>query len=520
MLRNRALMVILAAAVAGGLLLSAVSAILKRHVTDLNELWNAHHTVAQARQDELVQLRKSFGYGGFIHHFKNYVIRRDDRYVPLIEQSFLEAQSAVQALELHNISNENRLALQTLNLVLADYNQKYHLAQDILRADPDISVPDLDARVRVDDAPAYNALDVLSKSLSAELNRVREETNRQFNLANQRILLYQFIVMPLVYLGVIGCIVYLLKTNNAYVKLKAIFASTPDALVVINEQGRIIEYNNNALEVFGYTDAEFRQLNIDDLVPDGSALHHQKIRQTHIREVIRPGLQSGKFQDVMGMSRSNTEFQAKTKQGLIPVEVELTGFYAGRQLRILASVRDLTHKKKLEFAANNDGLTGLANRRSAELMLNKELARAKRYKRNLSVVLLDLDFFKAINDRYGHNVGDEALIAVAKVLSSHVRASDMASRFGGEEFLLIYPETDLDVTFTLAESIRRDIEALKVPPIERITASIGVSVYRGNENINTIDLLLKQADKALYQAKEHGRNQVCSRDGEDEGQHV
>ena len=230
--------------------------------------------------------------------------------------------------------------------------------------------------------------------------------------------------------------------------------------------------------------------------------------------------ESGKFQDVMGMSRSNTEFQAKTKQGLIPVEVELTGFYAGRQLRILASVRDLTHKKKLEFAANNDGLTGLANRRSAELMLNKELARAKRYKRNLSVVLLDLDFFKAINDRYGHNVGDEALIAVAKVLSSHVRASDMAARFGGEEFLLIYPETDLDVTFTLAESIRRDIEALKVPPIERITASIGVSVYRGNENVNTIDLLLKQADKALYQAKEHGRNQVCSRDGEDEGQRV
>ena len=175
---------------------------------------------------------------------------------------------------------------------------------------------------------------------------------------------------------------------------------------------------------------------------------------------------------------------------------------------------------KLKQEANFDSLSQLLNRRAFSLIGQALFSASQRYKHSLSVVLLDIDDFKKVNHVHGQSVGDEVIKMVAQTLRDCVRRCDYVARFGGEEFLLIYPETDLDVTFTLAESIRRDIEALKVPPIERITASIGVSVYRGNENINTIDLLLKQADKALYQAKEHGRNQVCSRDGEDEGQHV
>ncbi len=512
MLRNRPLLAIALTALVVSFLLLYIHTNLKQQITQVQELWTGHYQVALKREEQLNVLRKSFGYGGFIHYFKNYLLRQDPNYIPAIDRSLVVAESSIE--NLHSIldSDAHQNALQELSLVVLQYKKNYALLRQLMESEPKLSITELDQRVRVDDTPAYVALQTLASSFATDLESVKGETEKQLKRAHNRLQIYQFLVMPIIYLAAIICMVYLLRTNKANTKLRAILASTPDALVVIDEMGRIQEFNDNALTMFGYSAAAFRKLCIDDLVPEGSARHHRSLRNQYIDSAIKPGLQKGRFNDVMGVSRNKKEFSAKTIKGeLIPVEVELSAFYEGNHLRILAVVKNLTQKKKLEVAANTDVLTGLANRRSAEAMLNKELTRAKRYRRDLAVIMLDLDHFKRINDTHGHKVGDDALVAVAQVLKRHVRSSDMAARYGGEEFILIYPETDLDSVFTIAESIRYDVEALKVPPIEKITASMGVSVYRGDDGINTIDLLLQQADSALYEAKENGRNQVRSK---------
>lgn len=509
MLRNWSLVVIIVSALTISLILGVVSANLKHQIVRVHSLWELHYQQASARDEHLDTLRQSFGYGGFIHHYKNYILRRSDHYIPLIDQSLRDARSAIRKLTPLLTNADNKSALAKLLGVLVQYEDKYAILKQRVREQPALGASELDSLVRVNDEPAYKALTILSSSFSMDLASITQQTDQQLQVAERRLQQYQLIVIPLVYLAAFICVVYVLRTNRAYTKLKAIFSSTPDALVVIDNEGKIIQYNDNALALFGYSEEQFKRLSIDDLVPGGAAKGHKQLREGYIEDSIKPALESGKFNDVMGMSRSKREFKAKTQHGdLVPVEVGLTGFLEGNKLRILAVVKDLTQKKELEFAAHNDSLTGLANRLSAETLLKQELHRAKRYGRDLAVIMLDLDHFKQINDNHGHGVGDKALASVANVLSRHVRSSDLAARFGGEEFVLIYPETDLDSVFTIAEAIRFDVEALQVPPIEKITASLGVAVYRGEDGINTIDMLLKSADEALYQAKENGRNQV------------
>lgn len=167
---------------------------------------------------------------------------------------------------------------------------------------------------------------------------------------------------------------------------------------------------------------------------------------------------------------------------------------------------------KLLEESHTDQLTGLANRRKMDQVLNQEWARADRHQRPLSIIMLDIDFFKQYNDNLGHQAGDECLQKVANVIKRTVkRASDLAIRYGGEEFLLILPDTDLSKAQLLAKEIRASISALSLPhphsPMSNVTVSAGVAVFQ-NGNYKDIHHLLRAADLALYQAKENGRNQV------------
>jgi diguanylate cyclase (GGDEF)-like protein len=164
----------------------------------------------------------------------------------------------------------------------------------------------------------------------------------------------------------------------------------------------------------------------------------------------------------------------------------------------------------VERQALADGLTGLANRRHAEKALAAELARAERFGGPLSIVLGDLDDFKAVNDRHGHPVGDTVLCEFARLLDSTVRDVDVAGRWGGEEFVLVLPGTDAEGAVRLAGRIRALLEdrTLLTPegvPI-RITASFGVAGY---EEGSGVDDLVAAADAALYDAKRAGKNRVA-----------
>jgi polar amino acid transport system substrate-binding protein len=161
--------------------------------------------------------------------------------------------------------------------------------------------------------------------------------------------------------------------------------------------------------------------------------------------------------------------------------------------------------KALKELARTDKLTGLYNRVKLDETLISEVHRANRFNHSFGVVMIDIDYFKKVNDDFGHQVGDTVLQEFSKVLQSNARNTDILGRWGGEEFLIISTETDLAGVLTLANKLQQKIASFPFSYGEQKTASFGVSVYRENENIHEV---IKRADNALYRAKKNGRNRV------------
>ncbi|MDX6673719.1 MAG: hypothetical protein QOH11_1137, partial [Solirubrobacteraceae bacterium] len=154
-----------------------------------------------------------------------------------------------------------------------------------------------------------------------------------------------------------------------------------------------------------------------------------------------------------------------------------------------------------------DGLTGCFNRTHGIEMTETELRRARRARTPVSVIMFDLDHFKDINDRFGHEQGDNVLAAASEAARHTLRASDFVGRTGGEEFIVLLPDTDLSGGVVAAEKLREAIGAIDVVGVERgTTASFGVAAFP--EHAREPETLLRQADRALYLAKQHGRNRV------------
>jgi diguanylate cyclase (GGDEF)-like protein len=153
-----------------------------------------------------------------------------------------------------------------------------------------------------------------------------------------------------------------------------------------------------------------------------------------------------------------------------------------------------------------DGLTGVFNRRAFTEALHKEFERARRYEHTLSLIIVDLDFLKKINDNFGHMAGDEAIRAIGQVLRQSSRSIDFCARYGGEEFCLLLPNTEIDMAEQLAERLRRLINEIEVEGYGNISASLGVASFP--LHCDSADDLFHKADEALYCAKQGGRNCV------------
>lgn len=167
---------------------------------------------------------------------------------------------------------------------------------------------------------------------------------------------------------------------------------------------------------------------------------------------------------------------------------------------------DISAKKELEIISTIDRLTAIFNRRKLDESLHYEIEKAKRYTRDLTLLMIDIDHFKRVNDTYGHQTGDYALSTVAKILSTHIRESDILGRYGGEEFMIICPETDQNAAFNLGEKLRNAISDYTFNTIGHLTISIGVGGFETDDD--TQEEAIRKADNALYKAKERGRNQV------------
>jgi len=171
---------------------------------------------------------------------------------------------------------------------------------------------------------------------------------------------------------------------------------------------------------------------------------------------------------------------------------------------------------QLAELAQTDPLTGVANRGHIEDFLADEVARARRHGHRLSVGMLDIDYFKRINDGFGHPFGDRVIREVARIMAETVRQVDKVGRYGGEEFLLVLPDTDLEGARILAERIRAAVDAVVFEP-EGFQGTVSIGVSQWAKGTESWESLVSQADQALYEAKETGRNRVCVWNGQGRG---
>ena len=202
---------------------------------------------------------------------------------------------------------------------------------------------------------------------------------------------------------------------------------------------------------------------------------------------------------VVGADRKLTKREVTTEDLLL---LEILADIAGTTLT------RLTLEERLEALATIDGLTGIYNRRTWMERAENELERAIRYKYPFSVVMLDIDDFKRVNDTWGHQAGDKVLRSIGLILKNNCRKVDVPGRYGGEEFVLLLPHTDGEAAREVAERIRKALEVADMGVPTKITATFGVAWFNPEKPDTTIDQLLLRADKALYRGKDLGKNIV------------
>lgn len=278
------------------------------------------------------------------------------------------------------------------------------------------------------------------------------------------------------------------------IPLDAIFDSLPDAVVVTDRTGTILYANAALTRLLGHAVDDVVGRSVDRLVPAGARSRHAAQRDGFTRAPR-----------VRAMGQALELFAEHADGTLLPVDIAIAPVVGHPEL-FCAVVRDATaraaHHRELRRQAEHDPLTGLRNRRGIEADVRDALEIAERRGTPLTVMVIDLDDFKAINDEHGHRAGDEVLEAVARVLRGRLRTADIAARVGGDEFLAVLPGTRYGEGLAVAEELR---SAIVEATHGRASASFGVATFPDDR---ALDAVFEAADRALYAAKDAGRNAV------------
>lgn len=291
-----------------------------------------------------------------------------------------------------------------------------------------------------------------------------------------------------------------LQASHEYIH--AVLDSVNDAVFVNDARtGQIIDVNRRMCEIYGYRREEALQLSIGQLSLDQEP-YSESVALDKLRWVQSEGAQT-------------FEWIARKKSGhLFWVEVNIRFAVMGGEERFISTVHDITERKQMEEELRRlstlDSLTGLLTRRQFFTLAQQEYERFRRYHRPLALIMADIDYFKPINDQHGHLIGDQVLQTVAETLQRNLRQVDILGRYGGEEFVMVLPETDTATAQALAERLRAAIAQAVVSTAQgavSVTLSLGVAAISDGHPM-TLEQLLDSADQMLYQAKQAGRNCV------------
>ena len=313
--------------------------------------------------------------------------------------------------------------------------------------------------------------------------------------------LLKMILLVLTCSVLFGCLLAL-KPSRLISHLKRVSKERDQYLNIMNQSvpvlktdlsGNITEVNNAFSLLSGYPDRELIGQPADVL-----CFNREECDNTEMWQVLDAGLSwQGEFHN---LTKSGHEFWLFST--ILPLYEEdiLVGY--------MSVSSDKTEKKQLELMAEMDSLTKINNRAKIDKCLAQEQERARRYGLKFSVIMLDVDHFKSVNDTYGHLVGDKVLYQLAIMLNENTRSVDEVGRWGGEEFMIVCPETQLKEAEYVAEKVRQTVEQFDFPDVGRITVSLGIAMFTSNDDLKQV---IAEADAYLYEAKRQGRNRCASR---------
>jgi diguanylate cyclase (GGDEF)-like protein/PAS domain S-box-containing protein len=292
-----------------------------------------------------------------------------------------------------------------------------------------------------------------------------------------------------------------IETNER--RLRTVLATASDGIIVIDQEGLIEEFNPAAEQLFGYGADEVLDTPLNRLMSKEDADLHNSHLNAAAKGAARPVAQG---RDIYGLRKDGSQF---------PIEITVGQTVIDGRTVFVGILRDITERRALERRltelATRDSLTGVENRHSIMSALEQASGHAKRYRRPLSVLMIDADHFKRVNDRYGHPTGDRVLVRLTQALSACLRQSDRLGRIGGEEFIAVLPETGSEQAMQVASRLLAEVAAARVHSDDGdelgFTVSIGIAA--SNDGALPPNKLLEQADQALYAAKAGGRN--CQR---------
>lgn len=271
-----------------------------------------------------------------------------------------------------------------------------------------------------------------------------------------------------------------------------LFEQSIDGIVVFDQTGKVFRANKKFADMLGYSMEEVHQLHVWDW--------DSQMSEAALLEMIHQ----------IDFDGDHFETRHRRKSGdVIDVELSNSSTVFDGQKLIFCICRDITQRKlseeRIYLLATTDSLTNMTNRREFSRILQHEIDRAKRYDTPLSLIMYDIDHFKKTNDTFGHDVGDEVLVAISRLVRENIRSVDVAARWGGEEFMVLMTQCDRSAAGIVAEKLRQAIAMHRFDAVGHITASFGVTVLTTQDDFGS---LVKRVDAALYKAKSEGRNRV------------
>jgi len=399
-----------------------------------------------------------------------------------------EAVNGKDGLEIFQQHNDPKNQYEPFDIIVTDINMP---KMDGLQMLAEISK--IDSSVPSIITTAHNDADFLKQAIN---QRVRGYVNKPLNLHD----LIDSIIIAVEPKFLKDELVNINKNLESQVvektlELRSILDSQNSMIAVYNDK-KIIIANQTLLNFYGIkTIEEFEN-------------RYKSIEKTFIDS--ENNFSENWIDEILQLDAINNIVKIKNQKDEEKIfQVNIRSFIFNT-VHYVVSFNDITeltqYTYKLQYQATHDNLTKLYNRQKFNDDLDSEIKRVERYKHDLSLLMFDIDDFKMINDQFGHDIGDTVLISISDILRNAIRSTDIPARWGGEEFMVLLPETSIGSCNMVAENLRKNIENFKFEGVNRtITVSIGIVKYQDKF---TKDTLIKNVDIALYQAKRNGKNQI------------